>query len=229
MEQKIELCRMRAGDIKTGFGNPRKISKSKMEELEKSLQDDGDWGIFLIDEHDNVIGGNQRLKAIIKLWGPDAMIDCKRLIGYSKSRLKSINIKDNTHAGEWDLDALADWTSDLVVDLGLDKPVEEDVQAREIPEMELIHYEKYDYVMIVCRSVLDYNDLLRKLGLEGKTVNISKRKINARAIWYENMPATLVPNDELEMLRKSFKGTVDDTDDDESTEEPADIEGEEAS
>lgn len=36
--KKIELCKMRAGDIKTEFGNPRKISKGKLQDLEKSLE-----------------------------------------------------------------------------------------------------------------------------------------------------------------------------------------------
>lgn len=79
----------------------------------------GDFGIFLIDENDNVIAGNQR-SIILTKKDPDIMVDCKRLIGYTDAELRAINIKDNTHAGEWDLDLLADWTADLTVDLGLD-------------------------------------------------------------------------------------------------------------
>lgn len=111
MEKRIELCQMRAGDIKTGFGNPRKISKKKMEELEFSMETYGDFGIYLLDEQDNVIAGNQRLKVVLKKFGPDTQLDCKRLIGYTKAELRAINIKDNTHAGDWDLDMLADWTA----------------------------------------------------------------------------------------------------------------------
>lgn len=191
MAKRIEYCQMKAGDVKTGFGNPRKISKAKMEELERSLQENGDFGIFLIDEHDNIIGGNQRLKAILKIWGPDTVLDCKRLIGYSKSQLKAINIKDNTHAGEWDLDALADWQADLHLDLGLEMK-ELAPEERAIPEMELIHYEKYNFVLICCRSELDYNDLIRKLGLENRKIKIAKtRKIAARAVWYENIASQI--------------------------------------
>lgn len=205
MEKRIELCKMKAGEIKTDFGNPRRISKQKMEELEISMETFGDFGIYLIDEHDNVIAGNQRLKVVLKKFGPDTELDCKRLIGYTKSELRAINIKDNTHSGDWDLDLLADWTADLTVDLGIEKN-DEDAEERTIPEMELIHYEKYDYVMIVCNSELDYNDLVRRLGIEGKTVSISKRKINGRAIWYHKMDATIVPNGELEELQKDFRG-----------------------
>lgn len=196
MEKRIELCKMKAGDIKTGFGNPRKISKKKMDELELSMETYGDFGIYLIDEHDNVIAGNQRLKAVLKKFGPDTELDCKRLIGYTKAELRAINIKDNTHSGDWDLDMLADWTADLTTDLGLD-PKKQEAEERSIPDMELIHYEKYDYVLIACRNELDYNDLIRKLGIEGRKVKIAKtRKIKARAIWYDQIKAQLVEKED---------------------------------
>lgn len=49
----------------------------------------------------------------------DIEVLCKRLIGYTKSELRAINIKDNTHSGEWDLEELAKWTADLNIDLGV--------------------------------------------------------------------------------------------------------------
>lgn len=57
-EKRIETLTMKVKDIKTGFGNPRKIGKKEAEELEESLEKYGDFGLFLIDEHDNVIAGN---------------------------------------------------------------------------------------------------------------------------------------------------------------------------
>lgn len=129
-EKRIEVVTMRVGDIKTGFGNPRKIGKKKREEL------------------------------------------------------RAINIKDNTHAGEWDMDLLADWTADLNMDLGLDLQ-EGSPGERKIKEMELLNYEKYDYVMIVCKNEMDYNELTRRLGIDGAKVKINdKKKIKARAVWY---------------------------------------------
>lgn len=198
MGKRIELCKMTASSLKTGFGNPRKISKKKMEELELSMETYGDFGVYLIDEHNNLIAGNQRHKVISKKIDPDTMLDCKRLIGYTKSELRAINIKDNTHSGEWDLDLLADWTADLTVDLGLDNP-DEDAEQHTIPDMELIHYKKYDYVLIACRNELDYNDLVRKLGIEGRKVKVAKtRKIKGRAIWYDQLKAQLVEKEGLE-------------------------------
>ena len=205
MEKRIEVIEMRAGDIKTGFGNPRKITQKKKQELERSLEMLGDFGVFVIDQDNNIIAGNQRLE-IIKGKDPDTMLCSKKLFGYTEGELKAINIKDNTHAGEWDIDLLADWTSDLVVDLDIKEEIKEGVEERSIPELELIHYEKYDYVMIACRSQLDYNDLVRKLGIENRKVVIAKsRKIKARAIWYEDVKANILSDEELKQLEFKFK------------------------
>lgn len=189
--KRIEVRKMRVGDLKHNFGNPRKISKKKAEELERSMDLFGDFGVFVVDEHDNVIAGNQR-SIILARRDPDIEVDVKKLIGYSEAELRSINIMDNTHAGEWDLELLADWTADLNLDLGIDLN-NENPEERKIEDMELIRYEKYNYVMIVCKSEIDYNDLVRKLGIEGRKVAITKkRKIKARAIWYDQMKAQIV-------------------------------------
>ena len=192
-EKRIEVCEMCVSDLKTEFGNPRKITKKKRQELMASITTYGDFGVFIIDEHDNVIGGNQRL-SVIKELDPDTVVTCKRMIGYSEAELRAINIKDNTHSGDWDLDLLADWTADLTMDLGIE-PKQEDAETREIKEMELIHYEKYDYVLIACRDELSYNALVRALGIEDKKVLIGpkKRPIKGRAIWYDDMKCDLIP------------------------------------
>ena len=186
-EKRIEVVTLKARDLKTGFGNPRKIGKKKLEELEASLDAYGDFGIFLVDEQNNVIAGNQRLTIIMKR-NPEQELLCKRLIGYTESELRAINIKDNTHSGEWDLDLLADWTADLNLDLGVDLN-NKNLGDRKLSDMELIRYEKYDYVLIVCRNEMDYNELTRKLGIDGRKVKIpgTKRSIKARAIWYDQM------------------------------------------
>ena len=203
-EKRIETVEMRAGDVKTGFGNPRKITKKKKDELRNSIETFGDFGSFIIDENDNIIGGNMRL-SVIKEIDPDTIILCKRLIGYSETELRAINIKDNTHSGEWDLELLADWTADLTLDLGVDLN-NENLDERKIDDMELIRYEKYNYVMIVYKSEIDYNDLIRKLGIEGRKVAITqKRKIKARAIWYDQMKAQIVEKSVEQLMEKERK------------------------
>lgn len=195
--KRIEVLQMKVKDIKTAFGNPRKIEKKKLLELEKSLEEFGDFGLFLIDENDNVIAGNQRL-SILKNKDPETMVTCKRLIGYTEAELRAINIKDNTHSGDWDLDLLADWTADLNIDLGIDPAKDKDPDEKSIKDMEPIRFEKYNYVVIACNNEIDYNELTRNLGIEGKKMRVAKkRSIKARAVWYHDIKAQIVPNGEV--------------------------------
>lgn len=190
--KRIEVVSMRVGDLKDTFGNPRKITKKKKEELRQSLLAFGDFGVFLIDEQNQLIAGNQRA-SVLKEEDEDIMVTCKRLIGYTENELRAINIKDNTHAGDWDLGMLADWTADLNIDMGIKDEIKKELEERAIKEMELIRYEKYDYVIIACRYETDYNELTRKLGLSNAKVSMTKnRKIKARAIWYDEMKAQIV-------------------------------------
>lgn len=188
MEKRIEMCMVRAGDIKTEFGNPRKIKEKKFEELKDSIQRYGNFGIFLLDEKNNVIAGNQRLRAVLELYGEDVQVECKRLIGYTETELRAINVKDNVHAGEWDLDELADWSVGAPTNIGITDAMKKAEETRKIPEMELLPYEKYDYVMLVCKSSLDYDDLVNRLGIQGAVCKVTKkRSIRARAVWYDKV------------------------------------------
>lgn len=203
-EKSIEVVHRAVSVLKDELGNPRKITRKKASELQESLETLGDFGIIVIDENDNIISGHQRVNALQALHGDDHEVLCKRLVGYSKPELKAINIKANTHSGDWDLDKLAEWTADLHVDLGLDLPnsldPHEDIK---IKDMELIPYEKYDYVMIVCKNEVDYLNLIQALGIDGKKVVICKtktgeRKIKARAIWYDQMKSQIVPKESID-------------------------------
>mgnify|MGYP001622926236 FL=1 len=198
MEKRIEIVQRRVGDLKLDFGNPRKIKKQKREDLEESLEKYGDFDIIVINEQNQVIGGNQRV-TILQRKNPDTIVDCKMLIGYTTAELKYVNIKLNSHAGEWDLDELGDWTADLMGSFKLDlKKPPKPVEDRSIKEMEPIHYEQYDYVLIACRNELDYNDLVRKLGIEGGQVKVAKsRHIKGRAIWYDQMKAQIIEAEEV--------------------------------
>ncbi len=191
-EKRIELRKdVPVSELKFDFGNPRKITKKKKEELRRSMQAYGDFGIIIADEEMNVIGGSQRA-TVIKEDNPDATVDVKVLIGYSEAELRAINIRDNTHAGDWDMDLLAEWTADLNLDLGLDLKPTNPHDAKK-KEMELINYEKYNYVLLVCRNELDYNELTRKLGINGAVVKMNdKKKLKARAIWYDEISAAIV-------------------------------------
>ena len=201
MEKRIEVCRVRVGDLRLDFGNPRKIKKQKREDLEDSLEKYGNFGEIVVNEENQVLGGNQRVE-IYQRKNPDLEVDVKRLIGYTIAEQKYVNIKLNSHAGEWDLEELGDWTADLMGSFKLDletppKPVED----RSIKEMEPIHYEQYDYVLIACRNELDYNELVRKLGIEGGQVKVAKKRhIKGRAIWFDQFKGRILSEEEAEAL-----------------------------
>ena len=201
MEKRIEVCRVRVGDLRLDFGNPRKIKKQKREDLEDSLEKYGNFGEIVVNEENQVLGGNQRVE-IYQRKNPDMEVDVKRLIGYTIAEQKYVNIKLNSHAGEWDLEELGDWTADLMGSFKLDletppKPVED----RSIKEMEPIHYEQYDYVLIACRNELDYNELVRKLGIEGGQVKVAKKRhIKGRDIWFDQFKGRILSEEEAEAL-----------------------------
>ena len=74
-----------------------------------------------------------------------------------------------------------------------DKVKKKDYESRKIDEMELVAFEKYDYVIIACRTDLDYDILTDKLGIKGMKAPIKDSKgkkvrtIKARAVWYEEV------------------------------------------
>jgi len=121
--KKIEVLHLKPSQLKHDFGNPRKITESKKEELKKSLEKYGDHDLIKIDESHNIISGNQRVKAMIEI-GIDTPILCKKLVGYSEKELKAINIKSNEHYGEWDYDLLSEWQHEIS-DIDFDVPVVE--------------------------------------------------------------------------------------------------------
>lgn len=199
--KRIEVIELEVQQLNHGFPNPRKKpTPKKKAALQDSLEKLGDFGVIVIDENNDVISGNQRCKVLMEL-DPTTKVLCKRLIGYSESEKKAVNIKANTHAGEFDIKMLADWTADLRIDLSSDLKSPE-VRDPKIKGMDLLRFEKYDYVMIVCRSEPDYLNLLRNLGLEGKTVTVGEdktkgRKLKCRAIWYDDMKSQIVSKEEV--------------------------------
>ena len=195
MSKEIKVMELEVGQLKTGFGNPRKITAKKMKELENSLDTLGDFGVFVIDEKFNLIGGNQRA-AVLKKRDPHTKVTCKMMVGYTEAELRAVNIVDNTHAGDWDLDILAAWTGDLNLDIGIDA-AKKQADERTIPDMEPIRFEKYDYVIIACDNEIDYNELTRNLGIDGARIRVAKRKLKARAVWYHDIKAQIIPKTEV--------------------------------
>ena len=173
----------------------RKNAKKK--ELKESLETLGDFGIIVIDEDNRTVSDEQRTATLMSLYGEDHKVLCKRLVGYSEPELKVINIKANTHSGEWDLDKLSAWTADLNLDFGLDIKKDDDAIDHDVKGMELIRFEKYNYVLIVCRTEYDFEKLKSDLGIGDDTIMLANnkqggRKMKCRAVWYDRLPVDFV-------------------------------------
>lgn len=95
-------------DLKELGRNPRRISDRKLKQLTKSL--DGfnqmlDINEIVIDEGNNILGGNQRFKALKKLKEKEVVV--LRVTGLEDDKKDEFTIKDNIHYGIWDWDVLA--------------------------------------------------------------------------------------------------------------------------
>ncbi len=189
--KKIEVVTLKAVDLQNSFENPRKVKRGKLKELRDSLETFGDFGVIVIDEKNNILSGTQRVSQQMEI-DPNQDMLCKRLVGYTEVEMKAINIKANEHAGEWDLDILSRWTADLGMDI--DAKVKGSVEERKIDEMELVRFEKYNYILVAFKTEMEYNLILEKLGLVDKKVTLSeksKERTQARAIWFDRLAKIL--------------------------------------
>ncbi len=159
--KNIEICYLKPSELKHDFGNPRKISEKKTNELKRSLEKLGDHDVIKIDENNNIISGNQRIKAMIQL-GIDKPVLCKKLTGYSEKELKAINVQSNLHSGEWDNDKLNEWEDDLK-----DFDIDLDFEVKEIRLPEDIQKQKeaYDGYIVILKMKDDiFNSIKEDLN-----------------------------------------------------------------
>jgi len=95
----MKIEKRKVSDLKFYPGNPRKISKEMLESLKKSLSEFGIVDPLVINKDNQVIGGNQRLKALqdLKIEEVDVVI-----VDFPKSKEKALNVALNKIAGEFD-------------------------------------------------------------------------------------------------------------------------------
>lgn len=103
--------------------NPRKINKKAFEALKKSLKDFPEMKqlrMIVVDEDLKILGGHQRIYALKELGYTD--VEVKQVFGLTEKQKREFIIKDNTAAGEWDSDILAnEWEMEELESWGLDK------------------------------------------------------------------------------------------------------------
>lgn len=118
----IEKLENNTGQLEGIPANPRKITDADVKQLRKSIEETPEMlnarELLVVPNGDTwvAIGGNQRLRALRALGYEKAV--CK-IIPENYDRL-AIAIKDNTEAGEWDYEMLAqDWDEGKLADWGV--------------------------------------------------------------------------------------------------------------
>jgi hypothetical protein len=160
--------------IKPNPNNPRIIKDDKFKKLVQSIKDFPqmlELRPIVIDENNIVLGGNMRLKACQELGLKDVpTIYAKDL---TEDQKKEFIIKDNVGFGEWNWDDLAnDWDEELLVEWGLDLPI--DTKIDNLEEDETLEFEQSvqlippkEYILIMAEpNSVDWEEIKETLKLK---------------------------------------------------------------
>lgn len=116
--------RVNISEIKENSRNPRYITEDNFKRLVKDLTEFPkmlEARPLIIDEKNVVLGGNQRLKALIHLGYTEVPVD--RVTGWTKKEKDRFIIQDNLSRGGWDYDELANtWALEDLTEWGLNIP-----------------------------------------------------------------------------------------------------------
>jgi hypothetical protein len=110
--------------------NPREIKRNKLDALKNSIQQFPEMLLarpLVVDEHGTVLGGNMRLVALKEMGHRTAPVE--RVHGWTEEMKRRFVLLDNSHAGQWDYDILANLWSDVQRDVVLLPVWEVDVPA----------------------------------------------------------------------------------------------------
>jgi len=120
---------MKLSEIKPNPDNPRVIKDAAFEKLCNSINEFPKMMALrpmVVDSENMVLGGNMRLRALQHLGFkevPDEWV--KKASDLTTEEQRRFIIADNVSGGEWDWEALSDWSEPLE-DWGLDLPIFDD-------------------------------------------------------------------------------------------------------
>jgi hypothetical protein len=121
---EIITKKLKLSQIKLNPDNPRRIGKTEMERLVKSLHDFPEMlelREIIVDENNIILGGNMRYRALKQIGEKECV--AKIVTGLTLDQKREFIIKDNSSFGQYDMDALANLWSDLpLAEWGVDIP-----------------------------------------------------------------------------------------------------------
>jgi len=107
----LEIKKVKVKDIKYAPYNPRKISDEVLEKLKRSIQEFGYVEPIIVNKRTmNIVGGNQRLKALKDLGVEEVQAV---IVDLDDTHEKSLNLALNKISGEWDYPKLKDLLEEL--------------------------------------------------------------------------------------------------------------------
>lgn len=163
---------MKISDLKPLDKNPFRVKNDeqikKIGESIKSFERMMSIRKIIIDEENNILGGNKRYFALKKLGYkeiPDEWIE--RVTDLTEEQKKEFIVKDNAHWGsEWDLDILKDWNVDLDA-WGVDEVYKDLRETEKLSKLEFssIYYEPENKPKITLKDCVDLELFNKKVDV----------------------------------------------------------------
>lgn len=199
MKNNLNITYVDIDDLKFSEYNPRKASKEQFEQLKKSIQKFGLVDPVLVNCNEKrkniIIGGHFRVKVAKDLGIKQVPVVYIDIADIEKE--KELNLRLNKNIGDWDWDLLANFSGDLLKDVGfddlekilndnneiIDKKENENIEVIEFTE-KIIKFKsnnKYEIPELlpdkICKNIPDNLevDIVNKEKATGNLVKFSRR------------------------------------------------------
>jgi len=145
--------------IKENPNNPRIITKADFEKLKRQIKGFPEMmkvKPLILDPDGMILGGNQRFRACKALGWKEIPTET---VSWNEIQKQQFVIQDNTHAGVWDYDVLANThDAENLIEWGVDVPVlneKAEIQEQEIEFSEYLD-ESNNYIVLTFDNDIDW-------------------------------------------------------------------------
>ena len=143
---EIEITKLKLADLHPTKKNPRKITAEGLETLRKNIREFPsmlDVREIVVDEDLRILGGHQRVKALLADGETEATVKIVR--GWTEDEKDRFIAQDNIQNGEWDEEKIdAFWDREELIEMGadlikdeteeIDREIEEDTPPEPTPD-----------------------------------------------------------------------------------------------